>query len=379
MSNPFFKIEMLPAKHGDALLVEYGDGARTRRILIDGGPLGAYPEVEKRLRKFDLGDQAVELLVVTHVDTDHVEGIIRLLAMPEQDWPIYVREVWFNGWRHIEEARDLGGREGEFMSALIHYRLNDRWNTKFDGKAVRCGSLQGDEVKLDGDMKLTMLSPDSEALAALLKDWKQSAMKWDIDPGDLEVAWDQLVELTKFHPGAELILGPDDLTSDLRKLLKGTDPSKANGSSIAFIAEHGETNSTDGGSDPTSKSCIFLGDAHMKVICKSLENLGYSKEKPLRVNAVKVSHHGSKNNITPKFFELVDAEHWLFSSNGEKHDHPDQEAVEAVIQGARRTPTLWFNYRSPFNERWEIGAKGPNARYRTKYPGIGKEGIVVKL
>lgn len=367
MSKPFFTIEMLPAKHGDALLVEYGNEVGTRRILIDGGPLLAYPDVEKRLRKFQPGAQAVELLVVTHVDTDHVEGIIRMLAMPEQDWPIYVREVWFNGWRHIEEAHDLGGREGEFMSALIHYRLNDRWNTRFAGKAVRCGALQGDEVKLDGDMKLTMLSPDSDALAALLKDWKQSAMKWDIDPGDLEAAWNQLVEETKFHPGAELILGPDDLTSELRKLLKGTDSSKANGSSIAFIAEFAE------------KSCMFLGDAHMKVVCNSLERLGYSKQQPLRVDAVKVSHHGSKNNITPKFLELVDARNWLFSSNGDKHDHPDKEAVDAVIQGARTIPTLWFNYRTPFTEKWEVVPGTPDPRYHTMYPDKGTQGIVVTL
>ena len=366
MSNAFFRIEMLPAKHGDALLVEYGDEQRTRRILIDGGPLGAYPEVEKRLKQTPLGDQTVELLVVTHVDTDHVEGIIRMLAMPEQQWPVYVKEVWFNGWRHIEEARDLGGREGEFMSALIHYRLNDRWNTRFKGKAVRYGALPNEEATLDGDMKLTMLSPDSDALAALLKDWKSSLGKWDLNPGDLESAWDQLVEETKFHPGAELTLGPDDLTEDLRKLLKGTDPSKANRSSIAFIAQFGE------------KSCMFLGDAHMKVVCKSLEGLGYSKENPLRVDAVKVSHHGSRNNITPQFLELVDARHWLFSSNGDRHDHPDKEAVEAVIQGARREPTLWFNYRSAFTEIWEAGAE-PNGRYRAKYPQNGKEGIVVKL
>ncbi len=152
-----------------------------------------------------------------------------------------------------------------------------------------------------------------------------------------------------------------------RNLLKGTDGSKANGSSIAFLAEFGE------------KSCMFLGDAHMKVICTSLKNLGYSKDNPLVVNAVKVSHHGSKNNITPKFLELVDAEHWLFSSNGDKHDHPDQEAVEAVIQGARRTPTLWFNYRSGFTEGWESGSDGPGARYHTKYPDAGTEGIVIEL
>ena len=100
------------------------------------------------------------------MDTDHIEGIIRLLAMPEPRWPIYVKEIWFNGWRHIEEAHHLGGREGEFMSALIHHRLNDRWNTKFNRKAVRCGALPKDEVKVDGEMKLTMLSPDAQALAA---------------------------------------------------------------------------------------------------------------------------------------------------------------------------------------------------------------------
>ena len=366
MSKPFFRIEMLPAKHGDALLVEYGD-KQTRRIMIDGGPLGAYPEVEKRLRKFQPDDQAVELLVVTHVDTDHIEGIIRMLALPEQDWPIYVKEVWFNGWRHIEEALDLGGREGEFMSALINYRLNNRWNTKFKRKAVRCGSLARDEVTIEGGMKLTMLSPDAKALAALLKDWKKNTDNWEIKPGDLAAAWKQLVKETKFHPGAELTLGPEDLTDKLRKLLKGTDPSKANRSSIAFIAEFGQ------------KSCMFLGDAHMKVICSSLKRLGYSKAKPLRVDAVKVSHHGSKNNITAEFLELVNAKHWLFSSNGDQHDHPDKEAVEAVIQGSITNPILWFNYRTRFTEPWEIKANQPKPRYRTKYPQKGKEGIVVKL
>lgn len=357
---------MLPAKHGDALLVEYGE-ERTRRMLIDGGPLGAYPAVEKRLSKIPPGDQSVELLVVTHVDTDHIEGIIRLMAMPEQKWPIQVEEIWFNGWRHIEEARDLGGREGEFMSALIHHRANERWNTKFKRKAVRSGALERDEVLLGGGMKLTLLSPDAEALAALLKNWSKNTTDWEIDPGDLEAAWEQLVAQTKFHPGAELTLGPEDLTAKLRKLLKGTDPSKANGSSIAFIAEF------------AGKSCMFLGDAHMRVVCKSLKRLGYSKTRPVKVDAVKVSHHGSKNNITQEFLELVDAKHWLFSSNGDQHDHPDKEAVEAVIKGAISAPTLWFNYRSAFNKKWEKGAQQPGARYRAKYPAQGKEGIVVKL
>ncbi|HEY0591714.1 MAG TPA: hypothetical protein VGF40_08095 [Thermoanaerobaculia bacterium] len=368
MPEPFMKIEMLPAKHGDALLVEYGQGS-TKRILIDGGPLGAWSSVEKRLSALPEGDRAVELLVVTHVDTDHIEGIIRLLAMPENDWPIHVDEVWFNGWRHIEEAGTLGGLEGEFMSALIHHRLDDRWNTRFDRKAVRCEALDGDEISLDGGMTLTMLSPDAKALAALEKDWKKKLTKdtWSMDPGDLEAAWEKLVDENKFHPDAELTLGPGDLTAELRKMLKGVDDSKANGSSIAFIARF------------LTKSCIFLGDAHMKVVCGSLRRLGFTEENPVKVNAVKVSHHGSKNNITHEFLTLVDAKHWLFSSNGDQHDHPDEEAVTAVIQGSRRKPTLWFNYRSKFTTPWEKGAKKAKARYAVKYPAKGHEGIVVRL
>lgn len=368
MAKPDFIVEMLPAKHGDALFVQYG-GERKRRILIDGGPLSAYSDLEARLAKLKAGDQAVELLVVTHVDTDHVEGIIRLLAMPESKWPIHVEQVWFNGWRHIEEARDLGGKEGEMMSALIHFRINERWNTAFGGKAVLCGKLPNDEVRLADGMKLTLLSPDATALSDLLDDWKDKlkGKSWEIEPGDMEDAWDRLVAEDKFHPGAKLTLGPEDLTESLNKLLKGMDSSTANGSSIAFIADY------DG------RSCLFLGDAHMKVVCGSLKRLGYSKSKPLKANAVKVSHHGSRNNITREFLELVDAKHWLFSSNGDKHKHPSKQAVEAVIRGSISDPVLWFNYRSPYTRNWEKGAQKAGARYRTKYPPRGRDGIVVKL
>lgn len=253
------------------------------------------------------------------------------------------------------------------MSALIAHRLGARWNKAFGGKAVLCGT--GNEVvPLADGMKLTMLSPDAAALAALAKDWKAKLTgNWSIKPGDLEAAWAKLVDENRYHPGAELTLGPEDLTTELRKLLKGVDPSKANGSSIAFIAEFAE------------KRCMFLGDAHMKVVCPSLRRLGYSEQKPLRINAVKVSHHGSKNNITPEFVTLVDAEHWLFSSNGDQHGHPDKEAVQAVVLGSIRAPTLWFNYRTAHTEPWEQAAARPGARHKVRLPAQGAAGIVVPL
>lgn len=367
MSTSFFRIEMLPAKHGDALWIEYGTPENTRRMLIDGGPINAWGDVSARLRKLPPGDQGVELVVISHVDTDHIEGLVRLMAEPETRWPIVPNEIWFNGWRHVAEANTLGGREGEFLSALIHRRAFSRWNGAFGGDAVCVGKLEGDLVELEEGMRLTLVSPNFTSLAALEKDWQENVEKWAIVPGDLDAAWEQLVDANKFHPDSELTLGPGDLTKKLLEQLKGRDSGAANGSSIAFLAEY------------AGKSCLFLADAHPRVVCEALRLHGYTKQRPLKVDALKMSHHGSKNNITQELLELVDAKHYLVSTNGDKFGHPNREAIEAVVHGSRRKPTIWFNYTTDHNSEWKIESSKPGAKFRTRYPRAGKSGITVKL
>ena len=46
MPDPFFRIEMLAAIQGDALWIEYGNANDKNRILIDGGPIGAYAALD---------------------------------------------------------------------------------------------------------------------------------------------------------------------------------------------------------------------------------------------------------------------------------------------------------------------------------------------
>jgi hypothetical protein len=48
--DPFFRIELLPARQGDAIWIEYGNSSRTRRILIDAGPIDAYDDVETKAK-----------------------------------------------------------------------------------------------------------------------------------------------------------------------------------------------------------------------------------------------------------------------------------------------------------------------------------------
>ena len=67
-------IQMLPAASGDCIYLEFPDP--DFRILIDGGYAKTY---HKYLKKFLLNLTAegkrLNLIVVTHIDDDHISGI----------------------------------------------------------------------------------------------------------------------------------------------------------------------------------------------------------------------------------------------------------------------------------------------------------------
>jgi hypothetical protein len=121
---------MLPADHGDAILLEYGPGRRLRyRVLIDGGAETAYRDVRERLRAIRpdrQGRRRIDLLVISHVDADHIEGVIKLVQ--DDELAVRVGDVWFNDWNHLEplvagEApTHLGPEQGEFLGALLQQR-----------------------------------------------------------------------------------------------------------------------------------------------------------------------------------------------------------------------------------------------------------------
>jgi glyoxylase-like metal-dependent hydrolase (beta-lactamase superfamily II) len=98
--SPIFTIEMLPARHGDALWIEYGDPDTPRRILIDGGPRSRATMdrlrelLDERSSATVSGEPDIELIVVTHIDADHISGILDLFK--QRDVAFTPRDVWFN-------------------------------------------------------------------------------------------------------------------------------------------------------------------------------------------------------------------------------------------------------------------------------------------
>ena len=99
---------MLPAREGDCLWIEYGDPARPRRILIDGGRKSAYAELKRRFADLPRAQRAFELLILSHVDADHIEGLLELAADPQL--AVTFKDVWFNGEQHLVKPESVSRR-----------------------------------------------------------------------------------------------------------------------------------------------------------------------------------------------------------------------------------------------------------------------------
>lgn len=349
MPEAFFRIEMLPARHGDCLWVEYGKGNDVFRILIDGGPVNTYKYIEKRIAQMPSGDKAFDLVVLTHVDADHVEGLVRLFA--EKPLPISIDTVWFNGWRQMTKSHGLlGAVQGEFLSALLARRTSRAWNPDSPPWVVLSkGSLP--TYTLAGGATLTLLSPSPEKLRKMAKSWETAVKKAGFRPGDLEAAWKTLEKKKQFLPKKGLLGITPDLDNLLKKQFK-IDQAQANGSSIAFLAEY------------QGKSALFLGDAHPDVVSNSIKRLCFDRgTSRLHVDAVKVAHHASMSNTNKTLLDLISSPSYLISTNGDLFQHPDKECIARILKFGN-PEKLYFNYESTTTKPWL--SSNTESKYRYK-------------
>jgi hypothetical protein len=351
-------IEMLPARYGDCLWIEYGDPGQPRRILVDCGLKIGYHAVAERLR--GRPDVAFELFVMTHIDADHIAGAIPLL---QEFGPERFGDVWFNGRDHLPLPEDvLGVLQGQIFLELLANR-GFSWNRRWNGKAVMvpdAGPLP--VIDLPDGMKLTLLSPDRERLADLRMVWDEELERLRLEPG---TALDRLEDRRDLQPDA---LGPARIDVEtLAETPYKPDRGEANGSSIALLAEH------DG------KSILLTGDAFAPLLETTVSRLLRERgQERLRLDAFKVSHHGGQGNTSPGLLDLVRCERFLFSTNGSRYHHPHRETIARILK-SQRDIRLFFNYRSNENEVWDDSDLQSDWRYEAHYPGAGAGGYRLTL
>lgn len=383
-----FHVEMLPAAHGDTIWISYGSPAAPRRILIDGGLRYTYNYLRERILALPPGHRRFELLVVTHVDGDHIEGVVRLLQ--DQALGLEIGDIWFNGQPQLDKLPDpaadgLGPEQGEFLGALIRRREQEGekplWNTHFGGDAV--------VVQKDGPLPtwhrhgltLTVIAPGLRQLLTLKDNWAQVLADAGFQSGDVDGALAALAKRKDLQAPDELGGEPEEedesefdeastgddfadvLGEDEREF--GSDDTAANGSSIALLAEY------------EGRRALLAGDAYAQVMVSGLRR--WLEEESARrgrsvgtvdLDCYKVAHHGSVGNVTEEFLDLLRCRRYLFSSSGKQFGHPRERTVGLILDKHRHRAKarLFFNYRTGQNEVWADPQRQKDRNYEAFYP-----------
>lgn len=308
------KITMLPAKAGDCILIEFLK--ENYHILIDGGYADTYYNYLKDiLADLSAKGKRIQLLVITHIDADHIGGIQAFLRENgDADNPVIigVDEVWYNAFSQIAtEPKQQGYVSGYLRMVLqgkaLQGNINSKsgshdisvtqgntvaelllghgyhWNERFMGRAVCTENVE--TVMLSDKIRFNLLNPGKEELNQLVNYWI-SDMKRNIRNFRIydDVLYNAAFEGSILNaPSEERERGTKNISSSgnqsldswqtkIREWENRIDHSVTNRSSISFLLQYDDI------------TLLFPGDCSMQLFQEKL---------PEHIDVVKLPHHGS--------------------------------------------------------------------------------------
>jgi hypothetical protein len=328
-------LEALHAKHGDSLLLHYGDTSNPQLIVIDGGPAGVFgqslkPRLDQlKARRTPDGSLPIRLLMVSHLDDDHINGVLSLtdrlvdMKKDQQALPYKIGTLWHNSFDDLLGTTKLAAFESASVAvasvptdgavptglpisrpaALVlasvgqGRKLRDnakalslKVNAGVNEKLVMAPAKGKKQVKLDG-LELTVIGPNKQRVTELQKNWD--------------------AELKKHKWAAD--------AKGRARAAAYVDDSVYNLSSIVVLAKAGD------------KTMLLTGDARGDDILTGLKSSGLLKNDTLHVDLLKLPHHGSDRNVETDFFRRVTADHYVISADG-KHGNPEVATLKMISE-----------------------------------------------
>ena len=343
-----FSLDVRRARKGDCLILHYGTKAKPGLVLIDGGPAQVYgPQLKPRLgeirqaRRLAEGEPlTVDLLMVSHIDDDHINGILELThelvdaKAARRSLPIKVLNFWHNTFDDI-----IAGNPDELVASIKASfgpaSLAGEPDTEgLDPHTAKVLASVGQGLRLRDDARALGLRINSEFGGKLIK---ASTRRPKDLPGGLKLTVagpmeDELLALQKEHAAfLEKAKKNKDAVASF------TDSSVANLSSIVVLAE------------ANGKRILLTGDARGDKILLGLEKIGLLRPGgKMKVDALKMPHHGSDRNMEKIFLERVVADHYVFSGDGE-HGNPERKTFE-MLRDARKDDNFLIHLTYPLEE-----------------------------
>lgn len=344
-----FQMTLHPGKDGDCIQLTWGSTAKLHHIIVDLGRAATYDEIKTDLAALD----NVELFVMSHVDADHIGGAIPMVRQATP--PFSPKRVWYNSKPQLMAAQTrspitepFSARQGEKLARGI-VKFNWPWNAEFASEIVSTDSPEAAQaIEIEDGLSIRLLSPGDAQLIDMIDQWDDELARAKIRTFDPDVDPDPLSPV--FEP-----LGIPNVSS-LAAENYTRDDTRPNGTSIAFIAEFG------------GKRVLLAADAHSEVLEAALKPLAEADGGKLRIDLMKLSHHGSKANTSKILPGLLDCTRFAISTNGSGHSHPDGESIARFLAADKdRLKSLYFNYRQPSTDAWDSAPLKASWKYQTFY------------
>ena len=331
------KLHIIQSEFGDCFILESKSNNGSTTILIDGGPYQTFKNHLKPVIQKLLSNGKIDLMVLSHIDNDHIIGLLDLLNEIKNQRDnrtkelVKISKMWHNSFKNLlllpDEPvklitnifRDQSLIERKnFLESLIMKGYQQGADLTKLAKLLKIpinqgfGSVIGVEDKVDftrlNNINLHILGPTKKNLEKLRKEWNDWFTK-------------------KQHS--------EKTESGLTQFL---DKSVPNLASIMFLAEIQD------------RKILFTGDGLGQDVVDILsKNAMLDQNGKFHVDVLKVPHHGSDRNTSLEFFKAIIAKYYVISANG-RDDNPSLNTLRWIIESedtGNRSKKIIFTNMTP--------------------------------
>jgi beta-lactamase superfamily II metal-dependent hydrolase len=386
------KLTVFQSGKGDCLLLT-GKGDKGR-ILVDGGMGDAYSKFAAlHLGKLAEKKQALDLVYLSHIDEDHIAGVLQLMD-DHVEWRVHDFQLNQGNLTHPAPDAPRPPQVKELWHNSFHELLTDN-----NGKIIDLTAASASGTTLDSTSAAAQIRDLLSASAkSLLCTSSTALLEAAAEQLDIATSIPQAIQLSRRVSTEQLgiplnkrfggklalvregspppkpikigsfklsVIGPfaEDLdvlrkdwndwlrdnqdrvekirkqaqrdaerlgTSDIRKLME------AQTAEAERLGNRSKVTPPNLASlmlfvEEGMRTLLLTGDGHYLDILKGLEfHKKMDAEGRLHVDVLKVQHHGSENNIHEDFVKRVTADHYIFCGNGE-HENPDLRVLDLIL------------------------------------------------
>jgi len=320
---------MLKAEHGDCFLISLETIAGTvMNILVDGGTRRTYrAELKGILLNIIKKGETLDIIIVTHIDDDHISGIISLFEDTDFINKLYPKVVVYNFYNSQpvwkSSNNHISYRQGNALSELLV-----KYNKRESSKVKVCSAISGEILDFDG-VEIYILTPllsDRNTLNDILQKNRNQISTCEND---------YTLSIESF----------DNMDENFSSTM-------TNKSSISFIISC------------EAHAVLMMGDAPPDLIYQQLLQMNYSRDNPLKLSAIKLSHHGGDNSISSKLLGIIDCDNFLISTSGKVFKHPKKKTLVQILKFNNKAK-LYLNYRRDVFTKEEINLYNIDYREET--------------